>query len=127
MDITEIDGISSDVLVVGDSDIFHLTREDDSDLTKEARALCTALLGSRTNKPIDESNVYNELSKDHTPCKTCLKSIADNKDIELKQCCVCNRSNIMIDSEFDRLQKDYFVNVKKKKYICEKCTELVEE
>lgn len=127
MDITEIDGISSDVLVVGDSDIFHLTREGESHLTKEARALCTALLGSRTNKPIDESNVYEELSKDHTPCKTCLKSIANDKDTELKQCCVCNRSNIMIDDEFNRLLEDYFVNVKKKKYICGKCTKLVKE
>ena len=127
MDITEIDGISTNVLVVGESDTFHLTKESESHLSNEDRALCTAFLRSRTTKEINKSNVYEELSEDHTPCKTCLKSIADDRDIELKECCVCNRSNIMIDSEFDRLQKDYFVNVKKKKYICEKCTELVKD
>lgn len=113
--------LESEVLLVGDSKVFHFLVDHKDSPASRVKSACGNAKSYHTYEATTREDPEKMMEKGKRPCKQCVRILTEVYDIETCTCELCDRLNLLNEIVYYEKEIPYASGGEKTVHICLNC------
>lgn len=127
MNFEEYDILVPNVMVMGDSNVFHFIIDDSNSIASDPRSVCGNARSFHTFESSDLEDPEEMHDEGLRACKDCVRDLQKFYDVDARSCIVCDRNNLIVDAYFRSVEIPHSVGRDNKVDVCADCIHMFDQ